>query len=910
MNIPLLAQAKKNYGFTEDRPCIIASDWDFQPYEFVNNEGKPSGYNIEVMEMILSRLQIPHKFMMQEWYLATEMFARREADLIHALPYEYTTPSFFKTKNYINYYTVRLARKLDTPPLRSIKDLHEGDTLLLKKDDYVPLRIQRELAPSFTVEYLSPKDGLTSIRRGQQKYYIWGEIALGKKIRELALDSVILQEIDIPAGDLHIIGYNKELINDIDDEYARLEQAGEIKRIYDKWFHPERLKKDSSPYVLLVLGIIAIAGLIALLMSRLITLRVWRAVRKSTEVNNIMTQALSMGDYFVLKYDLDGNMLYNIYGDMLPKEGLLPQEFLKRMPPEQAAHLHELNMKLATGQQQHFDMHLSFDNGYEGESRWREYYGNGQVELGDNQERTIIYTIKDITQEVEQERENCELGNKYRQVFKTNLLAMSYYDKDGRLIDLNDKMRELCGLNGQDPKREQYFMETNLFDSTFFKNDYHSGTREVFHCCLHLSIPEINEDTFIESNVRPVLDHKGRPTCYIVTSRDVTDERNMYLEQQRHDRELTAIHEKSNDYEQKLHYLLKECHMFIWHYNPATNNISLSRSLKDEAYEESLTDFFAGIYEEEREEALQNAIDVITNRRPYQAIHHFQYTPLEDHDTWYAISGIPTFDKEGHLIEFFGIARNINELMTAQQRLKQETARAEDSGRLKAAFLANMTHEIRTPLNAIVGFSDILQMVETPEERMEFIRIIRTNCDMLLRLINDILEASTMGQSLTIRPEQLDLAQVFNDICLSLSQRVEEAGVTFIKDNPYSSYPAYIDRGRLQQVLTNFVTNAVKYTHEGHIRVGYREEDDGLLFYCEDTGTGIPADKQAAIFDRFVKLNDFVQGTGLGLSICKSICERCGGHIGVHSEGEGYGSTFWMWIPRQVILYQTIRSIQ
>ena len=236
--------------------------------------------------------------------------------------------------------------------------------------------------------------------------------------------------------------------------------------------------------------------------------------------------------------------------------------------------------------------------------------------------------------------------------------------------------------------------------------------------------------------------------------------------------------------------------------------------------------------------------------------------------------------------------------MEAQQRLKDETQRAEESGKMKAAFLANMTHEIRTPLNAIVGFSDLLPVVENHDERMEFIRIIRNNCDMLMRLINDILEASNVGQSLAIQPEEVDFAKVFDDICQTLQQRVDEAGVLFIKDNPYDTFPATLDKGRIQQVLTNFTTNAIKYTHEGHIKVGYREQDGGIYFYCEDTGAGIPKDKQAAVFERFVKLNDFVQGTGLGLSICKAIAECCNGKIGVTSEGEGHGSTFWLWIPK------------
>jgi signal transduction histidine kinase len=154
-----------------------------------------------------------------------------------------------------------------------------------------------------------------------------------------------------------------------------------------------------------------------------------------------------------------------------------------------------------------------------------------------------------------------------------------------------------------------------------------------------------------------------------------------------------------------------------------------------------------------------------------------------------------------------------------------------------------------------------------------------------------------VGQALAIRPEPTDFAHVFDDICQTLQQRVDEAGVQFIKDNPYVSFPACLDKGRIQQVLTNFTTNAIKYTNQGHIKVGYREQEDGIYFYCEDTGAGIPKDKQAAVFERFVKLNDFVQGTGLGLSICKTIAERCNGKIGVTSEGEGKGSTFWLWIP-------------
>ena len=347
--------------------------------------------------------------------------------------------------------------------------------------------------------------------------------------------------------------------------------------------------------------------------------------------------------------------------------------------------------------------------------------------------------------------------------------------------------------------------------------------------------------------------------------------------------------------------------MFIWSYFPDTDEISFSRSIRDNQYKETLEEFFEGVVEDERGNAVSHVRTVVASHQPFEAIHHYLYTPLERHQVWYAISGVPQFDDNGQLTHYFGLARNITSLMIAQERLKEETERAENSGKMKSAFLANMTHEIRTPLNAIVGFSDLLPMVETNEERLQFIRIIRSNCDMLMRLINDILEASNMGQALAILPEEIDIAKAFDDICQTLEQRVQEPGVEFIKDNPYDTYLTYLDKGRIQQLLTNFVTNAVKYTHQGHIKVGYREETripkggtettNGLYFYCEDTGAGIPKEKQASVFERFVKLNDFVQGTGLGLSICKAIADHCNGHIGVTSEGEGTGSTFWIWIP-------------
>ena len=489
-------------------------------------------------------------------------------------------------------------------------------------------------------------------------------------------------------------------------------------------------------------------------------------------------------------------------------------------------------------------------------------------------------------------------------IFETNIMAMSFFDAEGNIIDLNDNMRKLTNVT---EKNEAWYRKMNIFETSFIKGQYQRDSNEQFHACQHAYIPELGLDKYIEIRIRPVFDNEGVLKFYVLTAREVNAERDLYLDQVRHNQEMQKTGEAISSYESQLQYLLDNTQMFIWHYIPQSGEIVYSHSSRKNEYHETLHEFFEGVDPDNHEQALADIVACVEAKKPYQAIHHYQYTPREPHPVWYAISGIPTFDREGNLVNYFGIARNITVLMQAQQQLKQETSRAEDSGRMKSAFLANMTHEIRTPLNAIVGFSDLLPVVETQEERMEFIRIIRNNCDMLMRLINDILEASTMGQALAIEAKACDFAKVFDDICQTLAQRVQEPGVEFIRENPYPVCQTVLDKGRVQQVLTNFVTNAVKYTRQGHIKVGYHWDrrpkcdgsgiTDGLLFYCQDTGTGIPKEKQASIFERFVKLNDFVQGTGLGLSICQNIAERCNGHIGVTSEGEGHGSTFWFWIP-------------
>ena len=254
-------------------------------------------------------------------------------------------------------------------------------------------------------------------------------------------------------------------------------------------------------------------------------------------------------------------------------------------------------------------------------------------------------------------------------------------------------------------------------------------------------------------------------------------------------------------------------------------------------------------------------------------------------------------DKNGYPISLVGSLLLITERKRQEEALIRAREKAQESDRLKSAFLANMSHEIRTPLNAIVGFSSLLTATENETERKEFISIIETNNQLLLQLVSNILDLSKIeANTLEFNYQNVDLNQLAKDVENTVRGRLQTGvALQFVPEVPVCYVQT--EHNRLSQVLINLLVNAAKFTEKGEIMFGYKIRGEELYFYVKDTGIGISLENQKKIFERFTKVNTFIQGTGLGLSICKNIVTKMKGRIGVESEGEGKGSTFWFTIP-------------
>lgn len=896
------AQSLSN-KYNAQRPVIIVCDWDKPPYEYLDDKGQPSGSNVDVLNAVMRELNIPCKFVMKEWTIALKTFERGDADIILANAHRYRKEPYVVSENIVNYNRLKVAMHSDSVGMVSLKQL-EREGAVFKQGDYSAYYFMDGDSLSSThLEFQAPKAALMGLINGDYKYYIWGEEPLKWKIKELNLEGITLNDVGLPISELHIVGRDRQLVEEIDDQYSRLKQSGEISVLQNKWFHPERIQDETKPFAFYVVITALLFIVFIYLFNRLARAHVRASTRQSTELNEMMYKALHMGNFIVMEYDIRNDRFTNKYGQVLPDKGLTLEEFTLRIHPDQQKEFRQKMQSLMDGRERRFELDKRWNAGTDDEPTWLIFSGHAISELdNDGRPAYIVNAIHDVTHELEEDKAARDLVHKYQVLSNIPFVAMSFYDKEGFLIDLNDRMKDLLGISDDNPDSKRFWETVSMFDAPPFKGVFTAEERNDMLFCQHMEYQALGLNEYIECHILPLFNADGEIVNYFISAFDVTCDRNRDSENHKIEREYRAIKQRISQQHERLKYLLVNSERFLMRSNIRQETISFFRSPETPEYTHSFEQFLNMIVEQDRDSIRSILYDTVTKTPRHSTIH--MALPSEGlTGTVFDISFNPILNSEGEVIGHEGISSDITIFDDTCKKLEEETRLAADSVKLKSGFMASMTHELRTPLNAIVGFTGVLEALGDSTERAEYVRIIRNSSDMLQRLINDIIEVSSMTEgSITIKKEKVNFAAAFEDICMTLEQRVQEPEVTFIKENPYESFMTSLDIERIQQVLTNFVANAVKFTREGHIKVGYRYEREGLYLYCEDTGAGIPKEKQKMIFERFVKLDEFVQGTGMGLAICKSIAESSQGEIGVISEGTDKGSTFWVWIPCERLL--------
>ena len=481
-----------------------------------------------------------------------------------------------------------------------------------------------------------------------------------------------------------------------------------------------------------------------------------------------------------------------------------------------------------------------------------------------------------------------------RNIYKNLPAGVELYDKDGYLVDINDKELEIFGLSDKNEA-----LRVNLFDNPNIPSEVKEKLRakEDVDFSIDYDFSKISQYVNTRRNgiinlttkVTALYDSQNQFINYLFINIDTTETTNAYTKIQEFENLFLLI----GDYAK----------VGFAHFNVLTRDGYAQDTWYRNLGEKEGTPMpqVIGVYAHvvpEDQAVLKNFVGEVKTGKATSLRKEVRVCRENGKYTWTSINVmVRDYRPQDGIIEMLCINYDITPLKETEQKLIIARDKAEELDRLKSAFLANMSHEIRTPLNAIVGFSSLLAETDSRSERQEYIKIVQENNELLLQLISDILDLSKIeAGTFNFVYTNVDVNETCSEIIKSMGMKVGK-GVELIFEEPFPECYIYTDKNRFTQVISNFINNALKFTQQGSITLGYEQvSHQKIKFYVRDTGMGIPEEKQKSVFERFVKLNTFVQGTGLGLSICKSIVSQMGGEIGVDS-AEGIGSCFWFTHP-------------
>ena len=505
--------------------------------------------------------------------------------------------------------------------------------------------------------------------------------------------------------------------------------------------------------------------------------------------------------------------------------------------------------------------------------------------------------IISICMELRRSESEARLEKAYLQNIYKNLPAgIELYDKDGFMTDLNDKEMEIFGL-----RHKEDVIGLNLFDNPLLPQGLKDKLKAGAPIDMSFNYDFDRLDGYYStsrtgtisliSKFAPLYDALGNLINILLINIDNTETTNAYSKIQDFEEFFTLI----GNYAKVgyAHFNALKCDGY------AVNSWYRNVGEKEGTPLNEIIKVHSHFHPDDRRMMLR-FFDKVLIREASHLRRDVRILREDGTYTWTRVNVmVRDFRPEDGIIDMVCVNYDITELKETERKLIAARDKAEELDRLKSAFLANMSHEIRTPLNAIVGFSSLLTETEDMKDRKQYMAIVQENTELLLQLISDILDLSKMESgAFEFVKSDTDVNLLCSEIIRSLRMKVP-AGVELVFEECLPGCHVWADKNRLNQVISNFINNALKFTFSGSITLGYYRQTDGYLrFYVRDTGMGIPKNKIKTVFDRFVKLNSFVHGTGLGLSICKSLVEQMGGTIGVESE-EGEGSCFWFTYPYQ-----------
>ena len=890
--------------YTTERPLIYEDAWDLWPYVFLNENGEPDGYNIDLLKLIFKELDIPYVIKLKPTLEAQADLKNGKSDLMLRMDAEYSRENSLYSKNIVQLFTHSILVPKSLPVhIRQEKDL-KNYRVIVHGGSFSHHYLKKQGWAKEIVPYDDMKSAIQDVIDKNNGIILWNTMSLKWLMRKYRTDKLTLMPIDMPYGEYKFMSRDRHLLERIDSAYVVLRAADKLQPIQNKWFYPDR-RDTGIPawvwYLAATLAVIAVILLLYYIVYRARERRLTLAVRKS---NNRLSLILKTSHVSLWTYNILTKQFTWMDEQGKGQQSMPLDAFVYRYRAKDVQRLQRAIDDISSEKEEHVNLDIQvFENNDETQAH------NYTVALSvlrrdkGGHPTTILCTRSDVTKELLRQIEAKNMLLRYQAIFNTVMVDMVAYDAQGYIVDINQKALSALGADIQVIRNMKISikdvvgdpdLDIEHFEHMYLTQIYKGEDSRPLHRMLK------RDKLYYELQLTSVRDAEGKLLAIFGTGRNVTEMAESYQHVLQDIQELQKANAEVSEYIQNIDYVLKVGGIKMVKYDLTTHTLTLFNEANRTLLSLTQTRML-NLIDPAWKKATERILNNMDNKTATRVQADVRTTiRRKGHPLHLQFHFIPFHDEKGDLKEYFGMCRDISELKAIEEKLAQETLRAQEVEVVKNAFLHNMSFEIRTPLTTVVGFAELFQMDHSAEDEAVFIDEIKSSSAQLLKLINDILFLSRLdAEMITINPQPTDFATSITARCEHIWTNQRKPGVSYIVKAPFKKLVVDIDMNHISMVMEKILTNAVQHTNEGTVLVHYDYLGDQLAVSVEDTGHGIPEEQITHIFDRFVT-DSTTNGAGLGLSICQDLIQHMGGKINLTST-VGKGTNVWFTIPCKLI---------
>ena len=907
----MAAKSDSTRVYTEQNPLVYEDAWDLWPYAFFNDNGEPDGFNIDLIRLIMKELNIPYIIKLRPQQQAFEDLRDRKSDLMLGLAVGFHDQYGLYGNNAITLFTQSVAAPKHKPTeIKTFRDLGKEGLKVIVNPNSMSYHLMIDYGwEENAIPETDLREVIQQVSAHEDGQIVWNTLSLKWLMNRYHIDNLQLTPVNMPHGEYKFMSNDQQLLDRLDEAYTKLYTADKITPLQDKWFYPERLKPERPQWIWPTAGIALLLIVFAGAYAISYRIQSSRLNRLNLKRNRRLALILQTSHVRIWTYDIlkDQFAWCNDNGQVAYTYSM--EEFSQRYSPDDSARLKTALSRLAKGnkadQEEELTLSLRAKDVEGGDTDLRDYYIVLSVLRRDKEGKptVIIGTKKDVTKESQHKRDEDDRALRYWSIFYTPIVGIMYFDREGRIVNINPKACEMfcCAA-------EEIIAEKASIRDILGIGDLSLESLDGFYATHIIDLDRIpDEERMVKSikakgklynefKLMTVYDDSESLLGIFAFSRDITTLVSGIDQEQERQREISEVTGVLDHYGNAIDTTISDTDIRLVRYSPGSHTLTIYNGTDKIQHRLTQTRCMALVGEQSKRAAMRLLTDM--DERADKVIEHRIQTALRAKGgstltLYFKLE--PHYDKDGGVKEYLGLLRDISQLMDIQRQMAIETAKVQEVENTKNSFVKNMVQDIKAPMNTVVEYvSQIGEKAPTDNEE-ELCMGIAKNADYLLHLIDNILYLSRLeARMVDIKKEPCNFAEIFEEQCATGWMKYKNAETRYIIENPYEQLTIDIDAGNLGQAIAQVSANAAQHTKSGVVKARYDYIGRRLIISIDDTGEGIPAEQ----LDKIKQEQPGGAHTtkGLGLAITKELISQMDGTLEIMSE-EGSGTTVYITIP-------------